>query len=77
MILDERVIVVIGGDDNYRNVFEEDGFFLFCWVRRKVFFQFKEEFMDGIKGFIFFWDKKYRGIYEEVLLYFFDFKRKG
>ena len=38
MTPDERVIVVIGGDDNYRNASEEDGSLLSCWARRKVFF---------------------------------------
>lgn len=32
--------------------------------------------MDGSKGFIFFWNKVYRVIYEEVLKYFFDFSKK-
>lgn len=68
MTPDERVIVVIGGDDNYRNASEEG---------RKVSSQFKEEFMDGIKGFIFSWDKKHRGIHEEALLHFLDSKKKG
>lgn len=74
---DERVIVVIGGDDNYRNASEEDGSLLSRWARRKVSSQFKEEFMDGTKGFIFSWDKKHRVIHEEALLHFLDSKRKG
>ena len=32
MTPDERVIVVIGGDDNYRNASEEDGSLLSCWA---------------------------------------------
>ena len=77
MTPDERVIVVIGGDDNYRNASEEDGSLLSRWARRKVSSQFKEEFMDGTKGFIFSWDKKHRVIHEEALLHFLDSKRKG
>ena len=77
MTSDERVIVVIGGDDNYRNTSEEDGSLLSRWARRKVSSQCKEEFMDGTKGFIFSWDKKHRVIHEEALLHFLDFKRKG
>ena len=54
MTPDERVIVVIGGDDNYRNASEEDGSLMSRRARRKVSSQFKEEFMDGTKGFSFF-----------------------
>ena len=32
MTPDERVIVVIGGDDNYSNTSEEDGSLLSCWA---------------------------------------------
>ena len=77
MTSDERVIVVIGGDDNYRNTSEEDGSLLSRWAQRKVSSQCKEEFMDGTKGFIFSWDKKHRVIHEEALLHFLDSKRKG
>ena len=77
MTPDERVIVVIGGDDNYRNASEEDGSLLSHWARRKVSSQFKEEFMDGTKGFIFSWDTKHKGIHEEALLHFLDSKKKG
>ncbi|XP_022804627.1 uncharacterized protein LOC111341863 [Stylophora pistillata] len=77
MATDERVIVIIGGDDNYRNSTEEDESLLSRWVRRKVSSQFREEFMDGTKGFIFSWDKKHREIHEEAILHFLDSKKKG
>ncbi|PFX14555.1 uncharacterized protein LOC111344637 [Stylophora pistillata] len=73
----ERVIVIIGGDDNYKNATEEDGSILSRWARRKVSSQFEEEFMDGTKGFIFSWDKKHRVIHEEALLHFLDSNKKG
>ena len=77
MTPDERVIVVIGGDDNYRNASEEDGSLLSHWARRKVSSQFKEEFMDGTKGFLFSWDKNHRAIHEEALSHFLDSRKKG
>ena len=39
--------------------------------------QFKEEFLDGRKGFVFSWDEKHRPIHEEALLHYFDPSRKG
>ncbi|XP_078380073.1 uncharacterized protein LOC144663015 [Oculina patagonica] len=66
----ERVLVVIGGDDNYKDAAEEERAFLSRWAKRQVSSQFKEEFMDGQKSFIFSWDQKYNPIHEEALLHF-------
>ena len=75
--LGENVIIVIGGDDNYTNEDEEDQFVISRWARRKISSQFREEFLDGRKGFIFSWKKKHRKIHEEALLHFFDSSKKG
>ena len=77
MLSDEKVIVVIGGDENYRNSTEEQTAVLSRWVYRKVSSQFDEQFLDGRKSFIFSWDKEYRPIHEEAMLHFFDPNKKG
>ena len=71
----ENVIIVIGGDDNYKNEDEENKEFISRWAKRKVSSQFSEEFLDGRKSFIFSWNKKHREIHEEALVHF--VKRKG
>lgn len=73
----ERVIVVIGGDDNYKNAAEEEKAVLSRWAKRQISSQFKEEFMDGRKSFIFSWNKKHRPIHEEAMLHFLDPGKKG
>ena len=73
----ENVIIVIGGDDNYKDEDEEEKEFISRWARRKVSLQFSDEFMDGTESFIFSWDKKHRKIHEEALLHFFNPSRKG
>ena len=75
--VEEKVIVVIGGDDNYKNVDEEEQSVISRWARRIVRSQFREEFLDGGKSFVFFWDKKHREIHEEALLHYFDPSKKG
>ncbi len=72
-----NVIIVIGGDDNYKNEEEEDQVVISRWAKRKISSQFKDEFLDGRKSFIFSWNKKHRAIHEEALLHFFDPGKKG
>ena len=48
------------------------------WAWRKIAHsQFKEEFIDGRKSFIFSWNEKHRPIHEEALLHYFDTSKKG
>ena len=70
-------MIVIGGDDNYKNEDEEDREFISRWARRKISSQFCEEFLDGRKSFVFSWDTKHREIHEKALLHFFDPRKKG
>lgn len=70
-------MIVIGGDDNYKNKDEQDSEFISRWAKRKISSQFTEEFLDGRKSFVFSWDKKHRKIHEEALLHFFDQSKKG
>ena len=77
MFSGEKVIIVIGGDDNYLNAAEEQSSVLSRWARRKVSSQFDEQFLDGRKSFIFSWDKEHRPIHEEALLHYFDPEKKG
>ena len=74
----ENVVVVIGGDDNYKNETEEEQSVISRWAWRRIARpQFSEEFIDGRKGFVFSWDKKHREIHEDALLHFFDPEKKG
>ena len=73
----DNVIIVIGGDDNYKNEDEEDRVVISRWARRKISSQFNEEFLDGRNSFIFSWNKKHREIHEEALLHYFDPRKKG
>ena len=70
-----KVLVVIGGDDNYKDS-EKQGSFLSRWARRKVSSQFREEYLDGGQSFIFSWDDGHRPIHEEALLHYFDPHKK-
>ncbi|XP_020605380.1 uncharacterized protein LOC110044214 isoform X2 [Orbicella faveolata] len=72
-----KVIVVIGGDDNYKNAAEEEKAVLSRWTKRQISSQFKEEFVDGRISFIFSWDKEHRLIHEEAMLHFLDPGKKG
>ncbi|KAL9963906.1 hypothetical protein ACROYT_G027461 [Oculina patagonica] len=75
---EDKVIVVIGGDDNYKNETEEEQSVISRWAWKKIArSQFKEEFIDGRKSFVFSWDKKHRAIHEEAMLHFFDPSKKG
>lgn len=75
----DNVIIVIGGDDNYKNEFENEveQSVLSPWARRIVSVQFSKEYLDGRKSFVFSWDKKHRPIHEEALMHFFDPDKKG
>ncbi|CAH3163888.1 unnamed protein product [Porites lobata] len=72
----EKVLVVIGGDDSYKDSAEEQSSFLSRWARRKISSQFSEEYLDGRKSFIFSWDKQHRSIHEEALLHYFNPDKK-
>ena len=71
-------MVVIGGDDNYKNEDEEKQSLISRWARRRIVSsQLKEEFLDGRKSFVFSWNRKHRPIHEEALLHYFDPNKKG
>ena len=77
-VLGGNVIVVIGGDDNYKNETEEEQSVISRWAWRKIAHpQFKAEFIDGRKSFVFSWNKQHRAIHEEALLHYFDPNKKG
>ena len=73
----ENVLIVIGGDDQYSNTNEEERSVISRWARRKISSQFKEQFMDGRKSFIFSWNEKHRAIHKEALLHYFDRSKRG
>ena len=72
-----KVILVIGGDDQYRDEDEKERTVISRWARRKVASQFNEECLDGRRSFIFSWNKQHREIHEEALLHYFDPSKKG
>ena len=72
-----NVIIVIGGDDNYKNEDKEKRSVISVWARRAMSVQFSEEYLDGRKSFIFSWGEKHRPIHEEALKHFFDPGRNG
>ena len=73
----DKVLIVIGGDDQYKDEDEEERTVISRWARRKVASQFNEEYLDGRKSFIFSWNKQHREIHEEALLHYFDKGKKG
>ena len=75
--LGENVIIIIGGDDNYRDEDEESKEFISRWAKRKISSQFNYEYMDGRKGFILSWNKEHREIHEEALRHFLDPSKRG
>ena len=77
VISDSKVVVVIGGDGNYKDEAEERQLVLSRWALRIVNLQLKEEFRDGRKSFVFSWNEKHRSIHEEALLHFFDPNKAG
>ena len=72
-----KVVVVIGGDGNYKDEAEERRHVLSRWALRIVNLQLKEDFRDGRKSFVFSWNEKYRDIHKEALLHFFDPGKAG
>ena len=75
--LGEKVLIIIGGDDNYVGREEENEAVMSRWARRKVSSQFEEEYLDGRKSFIFSWHKNHREIHEKALLHFFEPSKMG
>ena len=73
----DKVLIVIGGDDQYKDEDEEERTVISRWARRKVASQFNEEYLDGRKSFIFSWNKRHREIHEDALLHYFDKGKKG
>ena len=69
--------MVIPGDINYKNSAGEQNSVLSRWAYHKVSSQVDEQFIDGRKSFIFFWDKELRPIHEEAMLHFLDPEKKG
>ncbi|XP_048589106.1 uncharacterized protein LOC5503224 isoform X2 [Nematostella vectensis] len=67
-----RVLIVIGGDDNYKTQEERDTSVLSQWARGKVSSQFMEEYMNGSRSFIFSWDEHHHPIHEDALQHFLD-----
>ncbi|KAL9963895.1 hypothetical protein ACROYT_G027450 [Oculina patagonica] len=74
---DGNVLIVIGGDDNYKSKDEEESSVISRWALRKISSQFQKEFLDGRKSFVFSWDKQHRPIHEEALLHFLNPNKKG
>ena len=70
--LDDRVLIVIGGDDNYSG--EETSKVLSRWAKMKISSQFSTEYLDGRKSFVFSWEQKHRHIHKDALLHFLDKK---
>ena len=71
-------VVVIGGDDNYKNeTGEEQSAISRCAWIKIAHSQFSEEFMDGRNSFVFSWNKNHRVIHEEAILHYFDPSKKG
>ena len=70
-------MIVIGGDDSYKDEDEEDSAFISRWAKRKISSQFSDELIDGTKSFIFSWNQKHRAIHEEALVHFLDERKRG
>ena len=73
----DKVLIVIGGDDSYKDKNEEDTAFISRWAKRKISSQFSEELIDGRKSFIFSWNQEHRAIHEEALVHFLDERKRG
>ena len=65
-------MIIIGGDNEYRDEDEEEQVVISRWARRKVASQFDAEYLDGRKSFIFSWNKAHREIHEEALKHYLD-----
>ena len=71
------MLIVIGGDNNYRDEDEEGRSVISRWAKRKVASQFGEEYLDGRQSFIFSWNEKHRLIHEEALRHYLDPEERG
>lgn len=73
----DKVLIVIGGDDNYKDEEEKAKSVISRWALRKVASQFREEYLNGRKSFIFSWSDRHRAIHVEALLHFLDTTKSG
>ncbi|KAI8513755.1 hypothetical protein Bbelb_080790 [Branchiostoma belcheri] len=62
----ERVVVVIGGDDRYK-AGEQDTSVLSTWAYHKIAAQFDDTYLDGRRGFVFSWDQRHNPVHEGAL----------
>ena len=74
-VSDNRVLIVIGGDDNYKS--EENSQVLSRWAKIKISSQFPPEYLDGRKSFIFSWEKQHHYIHKDALMHFLDATKQG
>ena len=74
---DNKVLIVIGGDNNYRDEDEQGRSIISRWAKRKVASQFGEEYLDGRQSFIFSWNEKHRPIHEEAMRHYLDPGKRG
>lgn len=77
LVSDNKVLIVIGGDSNYRDEDEKARSVISRWAKRKVASQFDEEYLDGRKSFIFSWNEKHRPIHEQAMRHFLDPSKRG
>ncbi|XP_031570339.1 uncharacterized protein LOC116304709 [Actinia tenebrosa] len=73
----DRVLIVIGGDDNYKDQGERDKSVLSRWAWRKICSQFTEDYVNGVKSFIFSWEEDHHPIHEEALEFYLDPTLRG
>ncbi|XP_031570343.1 uncharacterized protein LOC116304711 isoform X2 [Actinia tenebrosa] len=71
----DRVLIVIGGDDNYKDQEERDKSPLSRWAWRKISSQFTEDYVNGVRSFIFSWEEDHHPIHEEALEFYLDPKK--
>ena len=45
-----KVVIVIGGDDNYKDEDEQERSVISVWARRAMSVQFSDEYLDGKKA---------------------------
>ncbi|XP_031570348.1 uncharacterized protein LOC116304715 [Actinia tenebrosa] len=73
----DRVLIVIGGDDGYKDQGERDKSVLSRQVLNKVRPQFKAKYLNGMKSFVFSWDESHYPIHEEALEFYLDPQKQG
>ena len=74
---EDNVLIVIGGDTNYKDEDEGARSVISRWAKRKVASQFREEYLDGRQSFIFSWNEKHRPVHEEAMRHFLDPGKRG